>query len=68
MSGDPRTAEQIQMLEATVEQIRQSRFPDVPAELVQRILAHHADAAASEAELTRQADQLVDQHLAEREA
>ena len=41
-------AEQIQALLDTVEDIRASRFPEVPAELVRRILLHHADPAASE--------------------
>lgn len=56
-------AEQLQALLGTVEEIRASRFPEVPAELVRRILLHHADPAASETDLMRSLEQLVDEHL-----
>jgi len=55
--------EQLQMLLDTVEQIRSEKFADVPKELVRRILLHHADAAASETDLMRSLEQLVDEHL-----
>lgn len=56
-------AGQLKALLETVEGIRSEEFPDVPAELVRRILVHHADPAASETELMRLLEQLVDDHL-----
>lgn len=55
--------EQLKMLLDTVEQIRSEKFADVPKELVRLILLHYADAAASETDLMRSLEQLVDKHL-----
>ena len=51
------------MLLDTVEQIRSEKFADVPRELVQCILLHHAEATASDTDLMRSLEQLVDKHL-----
>jgi len=53
------------MLLNTVEQIRSEKFADVPKELVRRILLHHTDSAASETDMMRSLEQLVNEHLNE---
>ena len=60
---DHNKAEQLQVLFETVEGIRADSFPDVPAELVRHILRHHADPAASETDLMRSLEKLVDKHM-----
>ena len=42
---------QIKELLATVEQLRKTKYPDVPAAVVREMLVRHQDAAATETEL-----------------
>jgi len=47
----------------TVERIRVERFSHLDAELVRRVLQLHADPAASESDLARGLDQIIERHL-----
>ena len=62
-SYEPDGADQLQVLFGTVESIRAEKYPGVPAELVRHILVHHTDSAASETDLMRSLERLVDDHL-----
>jgi len=52
--------DQLRTLLETVERIRAEKYADVPAGLVKQILLRHGDAAATEAELVRDLEKLVD--------
>lgn len=52
--------EQLRMLIETVEHIRSEKYDDVPADLVKQMLLRHGDAAATETDLVRDLEKLVD--------
>lgn len=51
---------QIDMLIETVEMIRAEKYPDLPENLVKSILLKHEDIAASETDLIRDMESLVE--------
>lgn len=62
MNGRQATArdDQLRALIETVEVIRAEKYADVPADLVKQVLLRHGDAAATETELVRDLEKLVD--------
>lgn len=57
--------EQFEQLLATVERLRRAKFPSIGAEVVRELLVLHADVAASDADLVRDAEAAVEKRLAE---
>ena len=56
--------DQLQSLLDTVERLRRERFSGLDSNLVAGILRLHADSGATEVDLGRGLEQLVDQYLA----
>jgi uncharacterized protein (UPF0335 family) len=57
-------ADQLQSLLDTIERLRRERFSGLDSKLVAEILRLHADSGATEVDLGRGVEQLVDQYLA----
>ncbi len=55
--------EQLHTLIETVEQIRKQKYPELPANLVKKMLLRHGDTATSEMDQVRDLEQEVDCHL-----
>jgi|GraSoiStandDraft_57_1057295.scaffolds.fasta_scaffold1263912_1 hypothetical protein len=55
--------DQIQTLLDTVERLRTAKYPELNATLVRDILLLHADAAATDNELSRAVEELAEQHV-----
>lgn len=55
----PPDNEQLKALIATVEQLRADKYADVPAAIVREMLLRHQDAAATETELLRALETIV---------
>lgn len=55
--------DQIQTLLDTVERMRAAKYPELNATLVRGILLLHADAAATDNELSRAVEELAEQHI-----
>ena len=49
----------------TVEEIRARDYPDLPANLIARILLLHADPSVPQSELARQVEEIVTQEFGE---
>jgi hypothetical protein len=63
MSGHDQSAEQFQSLLDTVEELRKKRYPHLSAAMVRELLGLHAHGAASDGDLARGAEQVVERHL-----
>jgi hypothetical protein len=63
MSGQNHSAEQFQSLLDTVEQLRKTRYSQLDPAMVRELLGLHADGAATDGDLARGAEQVVERHL-----
>ena len=55
--------QQLKTLLDTVEQIRITRYPEVPADFVKHVLLQHSDAAVTELDIVRDLEKFVDEIL-----
>jgi hypothetical protein len=63
-----KSPEQVQSLLDTVERLRRDKYPHLDAGLVRELLQLHADAGATEGELTRGAEQAVERRIGKEKA